>query len=101
MTDSVRCAFVQRQVSILIQYMYTKIKCMRKCDTCMPIIRVRSFLIAAAKYTKMTLHRYCKQTIPTAEQTGLTEPATREANHIVQSSCSSTGVWYLTKTELP
>ena len=41
----------------------------------------------------MTLHRYFKQTLPTAEQTGLTKQATREANQAVAAAlqeCSTT-----------
>ena len=33
--------------------------------------------------TKMTLHRYFKKALPTPEETGLTEKATREANQAV------------------
>ena len=39
----------------------------------------------------MTLHRYFKRTLPTAEQTGLTEQATREANQAVAAALQESG----------
>ena len=47
--------------------------------------------------SEMTLHLYFKQTLPTAEQTGLTEQATREANQAVAAAlqeCSTTSLDY-------
>ena len=45
--------------------------------------RLRWLKVSRQTCTKMTLHHYFKKALPTPEETGLTEKATREANQAV------------------